>query len=176
MEIQYLENVDIYRTVILNGMFNAEKSIWIATANVKDMQIEEGRLYVSILKQIRDLCKNGVEFRILHSGVPSEAFLKDFKKFELSLEKNFMMKRCLRVHFKSILIDARKLFIGSPNLTGAGLGAKAEKRRNFEIGILTDKSELIERVHSLFSRIWEGEMCTDCGRRKYCYVPLEQPV
>lgn len=176
MDIRYLENVEIYKSVILDGMFNANKSVWIATANVKDLQIEESHHYISILKPFKNLCRRGVDLRILHSGIPSEAFLNDFRKYELHKEEKFLMRRCLRVHFKSVLIDEKKLFIGSPNLTGAGLGTKAQNRRNFEIGIITDDNELIKRVRSLFSRIWEGEMCTDCGRRKICYVPLEEPA
>ncbi len=176
MDVQYLENENIYKSVILNGIFGAKESVWIATANVKDLQIEEGRKYISILKLFRDLCGRGVELRILHSGIPSEAYLRDFKKYELRKEENFVMRRCLRVHFKCVLIDGNKLFIGSPNLTGAGLGAKGKNRRNFEIGILTDSDELIKNVRSLFLRIWDGEVCSKCGRRKICYVPLEEPA
>ncbi|MCK4233146.1 phospholipase D family protein [candidate division WOR-3 bacterium] len=175
MDIRYLENIEIYKTVVLNGVCKARQSIWIATANVKGLQIEEGQNYISILKIFKNLCKKEVKIRILHSGIPSEAFLQDFRKCELHREKNFLMRRCLRVHFKSVLLDVKELFIGSPNFTGAGLGAKGENRRNFEIGVATKSSELINSVQSLFLRIWEGEMCETCGRRKFCYVPLEEP-
>lgn len=176
MEVKYLENAEIYKSIILNGTLKAERSILIATANVKDLRVEENSRYISIVKSFKNLCRKSVELRILHSGIPSEAFLKDFKKYELQKEENFLMRRCLRVHFKFVLIDGKKLFIGSPNLTGAGIGAKGENRRNFEIGIITDNDKLIKNVRTLFSRIWEGEMCTNCGRRKVCYVPLEGPV
>jgi len=176
MDIKYLENIEIYESVIIDGICNAEHSIWIATANVKDLQVEEGKRYVSINKLFRDLCRKNIELRILHSGIPSEPFLRDFRKYELYKQGNFSMRRCLRVHFKAVLIDDWKLFIGSPNLTGAGLGAKSANRRNFEIGILTDNSELIKNVSSLFLKIWEGRMCGDCGRKKLCYVPLEEPI
>lgn len=176
MNIRYLEDSEIYKEVILNGLLNAKYSIWIATANVKDLQIEDGRDYISILKIFRDLCRKNIDIRILHSGVPSEAFLEDFKKYNLSKEKNFTMKRCPRVHLKGILTDKSSLFVGSPNLTGAGMGAKSENRRNFEIGFLTDSSVFIKNFQSLFTRIWESEMCKKCGRKNICYSPLEGPV
>lgn len=176
MKFQYLENTEIYKEVILNELPYAHKSLWIATANVKDLHLEERGQYVSILKIFRDLCRKGIAIRILHSDIPSEVFLKDFKKYELARERNFQMKRCPRVHFKAVLVDGGDLFIGSPNLTGAGLGAKGENRRNFEIGILTDSSMFIKKVQTLFSQIWEGNMCKACGRKQICYVPLEQPA
>ncbi len=176
MDIKYLENIEIYESVILDGIRNADHSIWIATANVKDLRVEEDKRYVSINKLFRDLCRKNVELRILHSSIPSEAFLKDFKKYRLGEEKRFLMRRCPRVHFKCVLIDGKRLFVGSPNLTGAGLGAKGENRRNFEIGILTENPELIKHIRSLFLKIWEGKMCSDCGRKKFCYVPLEEPI
>lgn len=39
---------------------------------------------------------------------------------------------CPRVHFKCIIVDGVKAYFGSANLTGAGMGAKSEKKRNFE--------------------------------------------
>lgn len=177
MKMRYLENLEIYREVVLNGIFTASESVWIATADVKDLQVEEGRRYVSILEVFSKLCRKGVEIRILHSGIPSSPFRRDFRKYGLfrDRERNFNMKRCLRVHFKAILIDGKRLFIGSPNLTGAGIGAKGEKKRNFEIGIITENPDLIKDIRLLFLKIWEGEMCAGCGRRQICYVPLEQP-
>ena len=41
------------------------------------------------------------------------------------------------VHFKLIIIDSTIAYVGSANLTGAGMGMKSPKKRNFEAGILT---------------------------------------
>ncbi len=51
-----------------------------------------------------------------------------------------MFRRCPRLHAKAVIIDCRAMYLGSANLTGAGLGAKADKRRNFEMGIWTESS------------------------------------
>jgi hypothetical protein len=85
------------------------------------------------------------------------------------------IRRCPRVHAKLIVIDSRLLYIGSANLTGAGLGAKSERRRNFELGTLSTDEQLIDEVSSYFNTIWEGEPCATCGRRDVCPVPLEEP-
>lgn len=174
--MKYLQNRQIYDAVILGSMRSAKRSVRIATANVKDVKVENKGEYASILRIIRDLCRRGVKVEILHSGIPSEPFLKDFKKYKLHEEGNFAMRRCLRVHFKCVLVDENELFFGSANLTGAGMGAKGENRRNFEIGILTDDDSIMNRISTLFSGIWDGKMCGQCGRKKVCYVPLEGPI
>jgi hypothetical protein len=67
------------------------------------------------------------------------------------------------------------MYLGSANLTGAGLGAKGEGRRNFEMGIWTESAEMIEGVLDEFNMLWEGMRCEGCGRREVCPVPLEEP-
>ena len=59
----------------------------------------------------------------------------------------------------------------SANLTGAGLGAKGDGRRNFEWGIWTTSAGLIEGVLDQFNALWEGRRCDTCGRRDVCPVP-----
>ena len=44
------------------------------------------------------------------------------------------------------------MYLGSANLTGAGLGAKADGRRNFEMGIWTESPALIDAVHRAVQR------------------------
>lgn len=174
--MKFLENKQIYDEIILGQFQRARKLIRIATANVKDVQVESAGSYVSILKVMRELCRKGVKIEILHSGIPSEPFLRDFRKYGLQNEPGFAMRRCLRVHFKCVLIDDRELFLGSPNLTGAGMGAKGEKRRNFEIGVLTGDMDIRQKVNALFSAVWDGKLCPSCGRKNVCYVPLEGPT
>jgi phosphatidylserine/phosphatidylglycerophosphate/cardiolipin synthase-like enzyme len=173
--MRYLENTEIYEVVVLDMLQNARSSVRIATANVKDLQVARGKRYVSILKVLKDLCSKGVCVQILHSGIPSEPFMADFGLYGLGKEANFSMRRCLRVHFKCVVVDDSKLFFGSPNLTGAGMGAKAKNRRNFEIGVITTDASIKEKMNALFEEIWNGKMCGQCGRKKVCYVPLEEP-
>jgi hypothetical protein len=68
------------------------------------------------------------------------------------------------------------MYLGSANLTGAGLGAKSDAKRNFEMGIWTDSSPLIDAVLEQFNALWEGHRCTSCRRKDVCPVPLEEPA
>ena len=67
------------------------------------------------------------------------------------------------------------MYLGSANLTGAGLGAKAEARRNFELGVWTEPPALIDSVLEHFNALWEGRRCQSCQRKDVCPVPLEEP-
>ena len=56
------------------------------------------------------------------------------------------------------------------------LGAKAEGRRNFEWGVWTESSSLIDTVLDQFDALWEGHRCETCKLSKdHCPVPLEEP-
>ena len=59
--------------------------------------------------------------------------------------------------------------------TGAGLGAKVEGRRNFEMGALTRAAGLVDAVLDHFNALWEGRCCESCKRHEVCPVPLEEP-
>ena len=86
------------------------------------------------------------------------------------------IRRCPRLHAKAVIIDANRIYLGSANLTGAGLGAKSDGRRNFEMGIWTDSSAMIDAVMEQFNALWEGARCGGCQRRDVCPVPLEEPA
>ena len=85
------------------------------------------------------------------------------------------MRRCPRTHFKAAIVDGQRLYLGSANLTGAGLGAKSAGRRNFEVGLVTDDPALVDAVADLFEAIWSGAMCKRCQRQNFCPAPLESP-
>ncbi len=75
---------------------------------------------------------------------------------------------CPRVHFKCIITDGAKAYFGSANLTGAGIGAKSDNRRNFENGIMTDEPSLIAPLSKQFDSVWKGFCCITCGRKEFC--------
>lgn len=167
-EFAYLENQEIYNAVVLRGIAKAQRTIDIATANVKDMHVPSGRRFVSIVELFSGLCRRGVRIRLLHSARPSAPFRASLEESQLARRKPFMMKRCVRVHFKTVIIDERDVYLGSANLSGAGMGAKGEHRRNFEIGFLTDDAFIRDRVTETFNRIWDGAFCPTCQRRREC--------
>ena len=47
------------------------------------------------------------------------------------------LRQCARLHLKAVIVDGALLYLGSANWTGAGLGAKGDRNRNFELGFVT---------------------------------------
>jgi phosphatidylserine/phosphatidylglycerophosphate/cardiolipin synthase-like enzyme len=160
--------------IVRGGILTATTSLDIATADFKAMLIPEPttRRARSIVEVLRRLTEKGVEIRLLHAGTPSSAALRELKK---ALPTGLTIRRCPRLHAKAVVIDCRRMYLGSANLTGAGLGAKADGRRNFEMGVWTESPELIDGVLEQFNALWEGHRCKTCKRKDVCPVPLEEP-
>ncbi|PKK90957.1 MAG: phospholipase [Candidatus Wallbacteria bacterium HGW-Wallbacteria-1] len=173
-----LDGENLYTEVMEKGILRARSSVAIATANVKDMHVMlEGYDRALALPRIfEELVGRRIEVKLLHGAIPSQAFLEDLSS-SVTLRNTalFDMRRCIRVHMKAVIIDNRKLYMGSANLTGAGLGMKSAGRRNFEVGILTDSIDMVDKVADIFYSIWEGVNCGTCGRRDVCVAPLETP-
>lgn len=176
-DVEFLEGWDLYERVMLGDLHDAGRVVRIATANLKLFRLGGDRYPKarSIGHVLADLAARGVAVRLLHAGVPSEAFLDFLRESNVHEHARFTMKRCPRVHFKAILVDDKVLYTGSANMTGAGLGMRVENRRNFEVGFRTADADLIRQMRSLFDVVWEGVMCDGCGRKDVCPVPLEEP-
>jgi phosphatidylserine/phosphatidylglycerophosphate/cardiolipin synthase-like enzyme len=160
----------------------ARTSVWIASANVKQLLVQppigtraraRGR-YVPILDTLQSLCDRAVSVRLLHATAPSGPFQAEFERRAAHLAPpRFEMRSCPRVHLKMIAIDGELLYLGSANFTGAGLGAKGDGRRNFELGILTDDDWMLDQAQARFDRIWSGAECGACRMRRQCPAPLD---
>jgi phosphatidylserine/phosphatidylglycerophosphate/cardiolipin synthase-like enzyme len=145
------------------------------TADFKAMLVPEGgrsRRAKSIVEHFRALAAKGVEIRLLHAGTPSAPALRELKQ---SLPTNLTIRRCPRLHAKAVIIDARQMYLGSANLTGAGLGAKGDHKRNFELGLWTSSPDLIDATLDHFNTLWQGHHCPTCKLQHVCPVPLEEP-
>lgn len=173
-EVQLVTNDHHFHGVVLNGILKAKTSVAIATADFKAMLVPTGhsRRADSIITLFRKQAARGVEIRLLHSGVPSSPALRELRR---KLPGRITIRRCPRLHAKAVIIDCQSMYLGSANLTGAGLGAKAAGRRNFELGVWTHASALIDAVLEQFNTIWEGHACESCQRHNVCPVPLEEP-
>lgn len=180
------------RQVVYDGILSAKVSVDIATADLKAVLIPEPgkqpsenfrrQAPPSILERLHRMAQRGVEVRILHAGVPSGPAIQELKKLikrhgPLSdAPGGFTLRRCPRLHAKAVIVDAGRMYLGSANLTGAGLGAKSDRNRNHELGIWTTSTEMIDAVSQYFNHLWEGGSCEGCGRRDVCPVPLEEPT
>jgi phosphatidylserine/phosphatidylglycerophosphate/cardiolipin synthase-like enzyme len=167
---------------VLRAIGEARVSVWIATANLKDVHIEapigtraraRGE-YMSMTERFEELVGRGVEIRILHGALPSRPFRASLARRRGLKVAKFELRHCPRVHLKLIAVDGAYLYLGSANFTGAGLGAKNDGRRNFELGIATDDDVLLDSAQARFDRIWSGAECGSCRLRSSCPAPLDR--
>jgi len=162
-----------YDRVIAGAVPLAAEFVWIATADLKDLHVVRGRRAVPFLAVLAGLVSEGIAVRLVHAKEPGPRFREDFDRFpELLRGDLFERVLCPRMHMKAIIIDARLAYVGSANLTGAGIGAKSDNRRNFEAGILTDDPALVEPLMEEFDTLWRGDYCGKCGRRDVCPDPI----
>src|SRR5262249_57256156 len=173
-----------YETVVA-AVLEAQLSVWIATASLKELMVEDPRAapgrrrggrrtaYRSVLAVLDELAGRGVDVRLLHAGVPSGPFAREWARHP---RLRAALRLCPRVHLKAVIVDGALLYLGSANWTGAGLGAKGEGRRNFELGIVTDDAELLDEVQGIYDALWRGAGCKGCKLRESCDAPIDELV
>lgn len=164
--IRYIQNEQHYK-LLMNEVSKVRHTLWIGTADLKDLHIRQGNSVVPFLSILEQKIRQKVSIRLLHAKEPGENFRDDFDKYPLlwtGLERSI----CPRIHFKILIFDLQLVYIGSANLTGAALGMKSERNRNFETGIITNEQELVDNAITQFDEIWIGKHCKECGRKNVC--------
>lgn len=167
MATDYITGRQIYDRVIQEAIPAARDFVWIATADIKDLHVAKANRMVPLLEILSDLIERGVSIRLIHAKEPGPAFRQDFDRYP-SLIDGLECMMCPRVHFKTVVVDGHVAYSGSANLTGAGMGAKSDHRRNFESGIITTESAFVSAIMDQFDTLWMGAHCPECGRKEYC--------
>lgn len=166
----YISNSAHYKEV-LSRVQSVKHMLWIGTADIKDLYVEVANEKKPFLALIAQLIRCGVEVRLIHAKEPGQNFRDDFDKYPVLFDR---LERvlCPRVHFKILVFDCKEVYVGSANLTGAGLGMKATTTRNFEAGILTDEPQIVEQAMNQFDEVWMGKHCKTCRRKDVCLDPI----
>lgn len=169
--IEYIADTDHYNKVLAK-VTNVKQSLWIGTADIKDLHVKVGATTKPFLAVIALLIRRGVAVRLIHAKEPGPNFRADFDRYPVLYDR---LERvlCPRVHFKMVVFDGKEVYIGSANLTGAGIGMKTADKRNFEAGILTDDPVIIEQAMTQFDEVWRGYHCKYCRRKDICPDPIK---
>ena len=169
--LTYISNSAHYKEV-LSQVQSVKHILWLGTADIKDLSVEVGKEKKPFLALIAQLIRRGVEERLIHAKEPGPNFREDFDKYPVLFD-GLERALCPRVHFKMLVFDGKEVYVGSANLTGAGIGMKGKDKRNFEAGILTDDPEIVEQAMNQFDEVWRGKHCKSCKRRDYCPDPIK---
>jgi len=167
MPATYILNSAHYSHV-LEKVRGVKRALLKGTADIKDLYVNDGlNNTVQFQSLLAERMSRGVDVRLIHAKEPRQNFRRDFDKYPL-LAKRLERALCPRVHFKLMIFDFESAYIGSANLTGAGMGMKGENKRNFEAGILTTEPALVASAVNQFDEVWMGKFCRKCGRKAYC--------
>lgn len=171
-DVELLTGAELHARVIQREVMGAERTVWIATADLKDMHLPMARGYRPILEVFDRMAADGICFRIIHADLPSRPFRNTLERFERLCAGALELQVCPRSHWKLVLVDDRFAYLGSANFTGAGLGARRPNRRNLELGVVGSDPAFVRRVAGLFDAFWIGEHCQACGLRDRCPDPI----
>ena len=169
VDLELLTDAEIYERVMRDEIPNAKRSVLIATALVKQTTVEmDSGKSAPFLRLAEALGRRGVRVDLLIAGTPSAGFIKSLAEVQ-GTSPHLRIRLCARNHMKVVLIDGRRLYLGSANLTGAGMGLRSTHKRNFEFGVFTEDRRIIERISDVIRRIWVEEPCADCRVKRLCF-------
>ena len=165
--IEFVTDREIYEKVICGFLRRAERFVWLGTSDLKDMYVDINGEMGPLLGVLSSLVRKNVEVRLLHAKEPGKAFRRDFDKYP-NLIGGMERVLCPRVHLKTVIVDGVVAYSGSANITGAGMGAKSDDKRNFESGFITDEPAMVDKIIEQFDSIWRCSRCCSCKRKEYC--------
>lgn len=174
-EVRLIVNNNHYDEVI-RRICLAKSSIKILTGDFKRFRLrpseEQGDHYndgTPFIKYLIEKAEQGTSVQILCSR-PSKFFAEELEGYYQKMEKpdNFEYVFCIRNHAKVIIIDDEVAYVGSANVTPAGLGQGLISPGNFEAGILTNTPEIVSSVKDFFAMVWDADSCIGCHRADQC--------
>ena len=163
---RYIRDEAHYSEILLR-VRDVQSTLWIGTADLKDVFVMRGKKAWPFLGEIAHLIERDVNVRLIHAKEPGPNFRADFDRFP-ALTTGLERVLCPRVHFKLLIFDLETAYIGSANLTGAGIGMKSDGKRNFEAGIWTNDPALVSAAMEQFDSVWMGVPCETCRRKSFC--------
>lgn len=146
--IQYIRDSE-HEEVMTKQLIKVKKSLYIATANFKNVHVK-GETLVSILNK---LVQKGVTVQVICARLQS------------SEDTEFELIECPRNHMKLFIFDEQTMYIGSANLTPAALEDRSSKKtrtNNHEAGILTTDKAIIKQAIEHFSSARASDDCKTC--------------
>lgn len=160
---------------VIDRICAAKSSIKIMTGDFKRFKLKptakQGKNYndgTPFIKYLMEKGEQGVSVQIICSS-PSKPFMDEYEElYEQLRPKGFKICFCIRNHAKVVIVDDKIAYIGSANITKAGLGQGVLSPGNFEVGIITDNPEVIASLNTHFSKIMNGNICDGCHRAENC--------
>lgn len=82
MPTKYISD-SLHYSEVLSKVTKVKETLWIGTADIKDLYIEVGKQKIPFLGLLAKLIKKGVDIRLIHAKEPGQAFREDFDKYPI---------------------------------------------------------------------------------------------
>ena len=143
---------------VINRIIAAKSSIKIMTADINLIRLKPTELQGNKYKDgtpfvnfLMEKSKEGVSVQII-TAAKSVRFQEDVERAYCGeAGKHFSVWFYARNHAKVVVIDDKIAYVGSANLTRAGLGQPYASPGNFEVGFIIEAPEIISSLNEYFS-------------------------
>ena len=160
---------------VIERICAARSSIKIMTGDFKRFKLKptakQGKNYndgTPFIKHLMEKAGKGISVHIICSR-PSKSFKEEYDAlYEKIKPENFRIYFCERNHSKVVIVDNKVAYVGSANVTPAGLAQGVMSPGNFEVGILTENHQFISQLNTMFSKIMNGDYCYNCHLANKC--------
>lgn len=82
----YISN-SAHHSEVLSRVKSVKHTLWIGTADIKDLYVEVGKETKPFLALIAQLIRKGVEVRLIHAKEPGPNFREDFDKYPVLYDR-----------------------------------------------------------------------------------------
>ena len=76
----YIQN-DLHYTLLMDEVTKVKHTLWMGTADLKDLYVKYGRFAMPFLSLLEKKIKQGLSIRLLHAKEPGENFRNDFDMY-----------------------------------------------------------------------------------------------
>ena len=160
---------------VIERICAAKSSIRIMTGDFKRFKLKpttkQGKNYndgTPFIRHLMEKTGKGISVQIICSR-PSKSFKEEYDAlYEKIKPKNLRLYFCERNHSKVVIVDNKVAYVGSANVTPAGLAQGVMSPGNFEVGFLTENHHFISQLNTLFSKIMNGDYCYNCHLANKC--------
>lgn len=155
--IRYISDFEHYQDVF-SRMNDVKSSLRISSADLKNFTV-----YLAGEKKPIKFCD--FLLRLLNRGVRVQLLCMHPFSFyrwvsenlpELLEQPKLEIRQNDHVHMKVFIYDDKTAYIGSANLTGAAIGRRSYRQRNYEAGILVQNNEVFDSAAAHFKEVWDA--------------------
>ena len=152
--IKYIADSEHYDDVFAR-MCQVRKSLKIASANLQNFTVYlEDNAPIQFCDFLLILLRRGVRIQIVCMQPFSFYKWVQDNLPELLEESGLEIRQNDHVHMKVFIFDNECAYIGSANLTGAAIGKRSSRQRNYEAGVLVQDNEVFGSAVEHFNKVW----------------------